>query len=186
MFEFSASNRLKNGQTENTKFSQAFTAREGQSAAFIGYPIFFGLNTGTEGVAFRCRTINVSNNNDEQILAFLKSETFKAGLKLAETAQPAITPLTEMVVGVTKMLANRNKNVVVQDFFMGLDFSTGAGGARLREGTYIAVQIPETFEIAFKWEEWAYDQENGRIVNKVSPNQLIPYNFISFSVDLEN
>ena len=47
---------------------------------------------------------------------------FKAGLKLAATAQPAIRPLSQMALGLTKGIAARHRNVSVQDFYMGLDF----------------------------------------------------------------
>jgi len=108
------------------------------------------------------------------ILGFLESDVFRGGLKLATTVQPAI--------GLTRAIASRNRNVPVQDFFMGLDFSTIATRARLAEGSYIAVQIPEKLQTVWDWSEWAYNPNNGQIVNKADATQLIPYNYIVFGV----
>ena len=33
--------------------------RAGEQAPIMDYPIFVGLNVGSEGVAFRCHTVNV-------------------------------------------------------------------------------------------------------------------------------
>jgi len=65
---------------------------------------------------------------------------------------------------------------------LGLDFSSIAGGARLTEGTYIAVQIPETMTTIWSWEDWMYQPETGQIVNRDNPSELIPYNSVLFSV----
>jgi hypothetical protein len=70
--------------------------REGQQAPIIGYPIFIGLNVGSEGVAFKCFTVNVKNDDDEALLSFLESDAFKARLKLVSTMQQAIAPLSGM------------------------------------------------------------------------------------------
>jgi hypothetical protein len=87
-----------------------------------------------------------------------------------------------MAANITRMLAGRNRNVAVQNFNLGLDFSKGPGGARLAQGLYIAVQIPEADQVVWKWDEWVYNQTNGHIVKRTDPSQLIPYNFISFKV----
>ena len=74
---------------------------------------------------------------------------FKAGLRLAETAQPAIAPLAGMALGLTRSIAQRNRNVSVQDFYLGLDFAGTSMGARLAQGDYIAVQIPEALKVVW-------------------------------------
>ena len=114
--------------------------REGEHAGIHGYPIFIGLNVGDEGLSFRCRTINVSNDQDEAFLDFLESDVFKAGLKPVNTAQPVIAPFSELGLGIAKTIAKRNRNVSVQDFDLGLDFSTLSMNGRLAEGSYLAVQ----------------------------------------------
>jgi hypothetical protein len=65
---------------------------------------------------------------------------------------------------------------------MGLDFSPIPTRARLAEGSYLAVQIPETMHTVWDWGEWVYNPGNGRVVNKDDPTQLIPYNYLVFSI----
>jgi hypothetical protein len=181
LFDFYAQNQLKN-HVEHLHFNQVYRAREKEAAAIIGYPIFIGLNVGSEGVAFKGYTVNVKNETDEAILDFLDRDIFRAGLKLATTAQPAIAPLAGIAIGLTKMVASRHKNVAVQDFFMGLDFTNVPFSAKLAQGSYIAVQIPEEQRLIWDWKQWIYDPTNGRIVNKDDANALIPYNYVVFSV----
>ena len=181
LFDFYAQNQVP-GNPEHLHFNATYRAHEGESAGIIGYPIFVGLNVGTEGVSFKCFTVNVKNEDDEAFLGFLDSDVFKAGLKLATTFQPAIAPFSEMAVSLTRSIANRNKNVAVQDFYMGLDFSNIATRARLAEGSYIAVQIPESFETVWDWSDWVYNPTNGRLVSRDDHTKLIPYNYIVFGV----
>src|ERR1044072_1247473 len=177
LFDFYAQNQVP-GDFEHLHFNSTYRVREGQQSAIIGYPIFIGLNVGTQGVAFKCFTVNVKNDDDEALLGFLESDAFKAGLKLASTIQPAIAPLSGMAMALTKSIAGRNRNVPVQDFYMGLDFTNIATGARLAEGSYLAVQIPETLQTVWGWGGGACNAANGQVVNKVDPKQLIPYNYI--------
>jgi hypothetical protein len=181
LFDFYAQNQVA-GIVEHLHFNATHRVREGEQAAILGYPIFVGLNVGTEGVAFKCFTVNVGNDADEAFLSFLESDVFKEGLKLASTVQPAIGLFSETALGLTKAIAARNRNVPVQDFYMGLDFSRIATRARLAEGSYLAVQIPETIETVWDWSEWVYSPASGRVVNKEDPTQLIPYNYVVFSV----
>ncbi len=181
LFDFYAQNQIP-GNIEHLHFNATYRIQEGEQAAIIGYPIFVGLNVGTEGIAFKCFTVNVKNDQDEAFLSFLDSDVFKAGLKLASAAQPAIAPFSQMALGLTKSIASRHQNVPVQDFYMGLDFSSIATRARLAEGSYIAVQIPETLETVWDWSEWIYNPANGQIVNKTEPTHLIPYNYLVFSI----
>lgn len=136
LFDFYAQNQLKDN-LEHLHFNQTFRAQEGNDVAVIGYPIFIGLNVGSQGINFKCFTVNVKNEDDEAILRFLDNDVFQAGLKLVNTIQPAIAPLTGLAVGLTKLIAGRNKNVPVQDFYMGLDFSSVPTRARLAEGSYL-------------------------------------------------
>lgn len=73
-----------------------------------------------------------------------------------------------MAIGLTKAIANRRKNVAVQDIQIGLDFSSNPMGARLAEGVYIAVQIPETLKRIWDWSDWIYDTSTGQIVKDYS------------------
>lgn len=181
LFDFYARHQAK-GHTEYIHFNQTFRVQEGEQAALIGFPIFVGLNVGNEGVEFKCYTVNVKNEDDEAFLTFLDSDVFKGGLQLVETAQPAIAPLAGMAVALTKMIARRNKNVPVQDFFMGLDFSEVVTGARLAQGSYVAVQIPESMEVGWNWSRWVYNKPSGRIVQRDDPTKLVPYNYVVLGV----
>ena len=181
LFDFYAQNQVP-GSVEHLHFNAAYRVREGEQAAILGYPIFVGLNVGTQGVAFRCFTVNVKNDDDEALLGFLESDVFTAGLRLASTAQPAIAPLSEMALALTKSIAGRHRNVPVQEFHLGLDFSNIATGARLAPGSYIAVQIPENLERVWDWDDWVYHPSSGQVVNKDDPGQLIPYNYLVFGV----
>lgn len=183
LFDFYAQNQLADA-AEHLHFNNVYEVQEGEKAGMIGYPIFIGLNVGSEGVAFRCLTINVKNESDEKFLSFLDSDVFKAGLELGTKLQPAIGPLSKMAIGISESIAKRNRNKGVQNFYMGLDFSNIATRARLREGSYIAVQIPETLSTVWDWDEWVFDPSHGQIVNKNNAKQLIPYNYIVFSISI--
>lgn len=179
LFTFKAQNQLES-IPEPVSFSQLFRARDDSAVAVRGYPIFIGLSVGKVGAAFQASTVNVKNDNDETMLSFLDSDTFKTGLNLLKTAQPALKPLMDMTLGVTRALLSRNKNVQVQDFYLGLDFLETKGGGRLAVGDYIAAQVPT--ETALNWSEWYYDSNVGTIVRKTSLTQTLPYNYVVFSV----
>lgn len=181
LFDFYAQNQLPE-VTEHLHFNSTYQVREGERAALLNYPIFLGLNIGNDGLVFKCLTVNVKNEEDEAAIQFLDSDAFKTGLKLATTVQPAIKPLSEMAIGLTKAISNRRKNVAVQDIQIGLDFSNNPMGARLAEGVYIAVQVPETLTRVWDWSDCIYDTSTGQIVKDFSRDQLIPYNYIAFGI----
>jgi hypothetical protein len=181
LFDFYARNQVRGG-AEDVHFNATYRVREGERAAIAGYPIFIGLHVGSEGVAFHCHTVNVKNDADEAFLDMLERDVFKAGLKLVNTAQPAIAPLTNMALGLTKAVAQRNRNVSVQDFYLGLDFFGTRMGARLAQGDYIAVQLPESLRRVWRWDDWGFDPSSGLIVDRADDGKLIPYNYIVFGV----
>jgi hypothetical protein len=181
LFDFYARNQIP-GAAEDLHFNATYRVNEGEHAAVKGYPVFVGLGVGTEGVALRFHTVNVKNDADEGFLDFLEGDVFKNGLKLATTAQPAIAPLSGMALALTKSIAQRNRNVSVQDCYLGLDFASTAMGARLAEGDYIAVQIPEKLQRVWYWDDWVYEPRSGLIVSRSDPNALIPYNYVVFGV----
>jgi hypothetical protein len=179
LFEFDAANHRSDGVDE-LHFAMTFRAQEGESAAVVGYPIFVGLGVGAAGAAFRCHTINVKNDDDEALLSALESDAVSGGLELLTIAQPAIKPLASLSLGLAKAIAKRHRNVAVQDFYLGLDFGRSSTGARLREGTYFAVQLPEEL-LAECWTKWAYDAASGQLVSKPD-GRAIGYNYVAFSV----
>jgi hypothetical protein len=176
LFDFYARNQSQ-GPDAELHFNATYRVMEGQRAGIIGYPIFVGVNVGEQGLAFRCFTVNVKNDADEAFLDLLESDAFKQGLEITENGQPAIRPLAEMAYGLTRAAANRNRNVPVQDVYMGLDFSQVPGRARLAEGAYIAAQIPDALSTVWDWEAWVYDPRNGNIVSKDDLTKPLSYNY---------
>ncbi|HCI79996.1 MAG TPA: hypothetical protein DHW02_09915 [Ktedonobacter sp.] len=170
------------GKAEPLHFNATYRVHEGESAGVQGYPVFTGLNVGYEGLSLKCRTINVRNDADEAFLSFLESDTFKTGLHLVKTAQPVLAPFSEMALALAKNIGKRNRNVAVQDFDLGLDFSTTPLQGKLAEGAYIAVQIPESFKSIWDWDEWVYLPTKGIIVKHDDQQELIPYNYLVFGV----
>jgi hypothetical protein len=179
MVTFVARNQLV-GVQESVTFSQVYRVQGGNSAGIVGYPIFIGLNLGSQGLAFEFSTINVKNDEDEAVLQTIESDVFKNGLQLLTTSQPAIAPFTTMSLGLVKYLAKKNKNVPVQNLYLGLDFDDGGMGARLAEGSYIAVQVPKDNTI--DWEQWVYQPTIGAIVKKDDNNTVLKYNYLVFRV----
>lgn len=182
LFDFQGRNQAKDNATEDVHFNATYRVQEGGHAPIIGYPIFVGLNVGPDGVGFQGFTVNVKNENDEAFLEVIESDAFRAGLTLIETAQPALKPLSSMALGMASSIAKRNRNVKVQEFNLGLDFSNVATRAKLAQGSYIVVQIPEAMGTVWRWSDWIYDPESGYVVKREDNNQTIPYNYIVFGV----
>jgi hypothetical protein len=180
LFDFSAQNQLSTG-AEDAHFNMMFRADDNALVGLINYPVFIGLHVGAQTAMFRCYTVNVQNDQDETLLASLDSEVFKKGLKLAEVAQPALAPLAEIAVGLTKAVASRHKNVPVQNIQMGLDFGGTRLGARLAQGDYIAVQVPFEALRDWDWSEYKLNPRVGEIV-RVDDGSPIPYNYFAFGV----
>ncbi|MFI7666598.1 hypothetical protein [Nocardia sp. NPDC049526] len=181
LFTFRADHHASDGE-EVCHFSLAQRVREGEQAAVLGYPIFTGLRVGGEGISFRCYTVNVKNDDDEALIACLDSAMFQRGLALGSVLHPAVGLLGEMSVGLTKALAQRRNNVPVQDFHLGLGFSGVSTRAALAEGSYVAVQIPETDELAWDWGEWRFYPATGQIAHREDKTMLLPYNYIVLGV----
>ena len=181
LFDFYAQNNI-GGSTEELHFNATYRVQEGERAGIRGYPIFVGLSVGSQGLAFRCYTVNVSNDDDEAFLRKLDSDVFKNGLKLAAIAQPAIAPLSGIAVALTKSIAERHRNLPVQDFLLGLDFKNTPGGGRLAKGSYLVVQVPEEDRAVWNWTEWMFDLSQGQVVNRNDRGQLIPYNYVVFGI----
>ncbi|WP_300667783.1 hypothetical protein [Desulfoluna sp.] len=177
LFDFYAQHQTT-GQAQDLHFTQTYRVQEGQSAPISGYPIFVGLNVGSEGVAFKCQTINVKNEADEKLLGIMEGDAFKKGLQLVNTVNPAIPVVTGFATGITKAVLNGKKNVPVQAFDLGLDFSTIQTRAKLKEGSYVVVQAP----LPFDWAQWVYSPTSGQIISTADPATSIPYNYIVFSI----
>lgn len=168
-------------QSEDLHFTHKYRAGENSGAGIRGYDIFVGLKVGKEGVSFRCFTVNVENKDDKALLSFLDSDVFKKGLGLIQSVNPVIPVVSGFATGIINMFAHRHDNIPVQDFFLGLDFSSGATGARLREGSYIAVQVPDAAK--WDWSAWVLNRANNQVVAKQDLTKSIPLNYIIFRID---
>ncbi|HQE94000.1 MAG TPA: hypothetical protein PLH19_14960 [Anaerolineae bacterium] len=170
LFTFEARNQVENDKEEPVAFNQLYKARTKQDAAVAGQPVFIGLTVGMNGVGFTCKTVNVANSTDEDLVNIFESDAVTSGLNLLTTAQPALTPLTTLARGLCVSLASHNRNVPVQEVRLGLDFDTGFTGGRLAVGSYVVAQTARPDEIV--WSEWAYDAETGTITR--DPQSLPP------------
>lgn len=183
LFDFYAQNQLQD-HTEHIHFNQVYRVQEGEQAGIIGYPVFIGLNVGEEGVSFKGFTVNVQNEQDKKLVEFLDGDLFQSGLKLLNRINPITPVLSSFVKGFTEQIAKRNKNVPVQDFYMGLDFSSVRTRARLNQGSYVVVQVPDPNK--WDWSKWIYNMKNGQVVYTNDHTRGIPYNYIIFSVSKMN
>jgi hypothetical protein len=181
LLHFFARNQVA-GRTEPAHFNATYRILEGQQAPIRGYPIFVGLQVGNEGLLLQCRTINVKNEQDTGFLDILESDVFQTGLHMASAVQPALVPLSALGLGLAKLIAKRHRNVTVQDFALGLDFNTTTMGARLAEGDYLAVQVPESLQRIWDWDDWCYERSSGQIVHVADRGRLIPYNYLVFGL----
>jgi hypothetical protein len=170
-------NASEDGKSQAINFNQVYRAQEGQGAGVIGYPIFNGLNVGLSGIGFSVFTINVSNDIDEEVLSLMESSEFSKGVELINTSVPIIGTFSSLMLGVAKMIGKRNRNVPVQDFYIGLDFGDDKLGAHLRSGSYIAVQAPSD---NWDWSKWVFDTKTGTIIGK--NKEILVYNYIVFGI----
>ena len=104
------------------------------------------------------------NEGDEALLRFLDGDAFKGGLQLLTTAQPALAPFSALTVGLTETIAARNRNVPSRRWTWVWTSATSPA-PRLAEGSYIAVQIPQTMQRVWSWRDWGYDPANGHLVS---------------------
>jgi hypothetical protein len=181
LFDFAARNQTGQG-AEQLHFSTAYRVAEGEEAAVLGRPIFTGLRAGAEGLFLQCATVNVLNEGDEALLRFLEGDAFMNGLQLLTTAQPALGPFVALTLGLTQTIAARHRNVAVQKVDLGLDFSRIPLRPKLAEGSYIAVQIPQSLRTVWEWDDWRYDPANGHLVSALDLGLLIPYNYFVVSL----
>jgi hypothetical protein len=180
LFDFHAQNQRPRS-VESLHFCVALRARNGQFAGVRGQPIFVGLRVGNEGLSFRCFTVNVANADDEKLLGFLDSDAFSGGLKLVSSFQPTVALFSETALALTRHLAGRHRNVPVQDFYLGLDFSRQPARAALAEGTYVALQMPANLEQPWNWGDWLF-LTGGQIVRRANQAAPPPYNYVLFTV----
>jgi len=177
LFDFAGRHQAEASTAEDLHFTQTYRAPEGEGASINGVPIFVGLKVGNEGVFFTCKTVNVSNEDDEKLLGFLDGDIFKKGLQLINGINPVVPIVTGFADGIFRQIAARDKNIPVQNIDLGLDFSTSQTRAKLREGSYIAVQAPDGFDIT----TCQFNPSTGDFVEK-GTGKPIQLNYIVFSI----
>lgn len=174
------------GQTQSEQeitpvsFSVGVIARDTDEVASIGKPIIIGLAVGSDGIDLKCRTINVTTKEDQTFFSILGGQVFSQGLNIVNAFQPAIKPLTALISGLVKKIGDQKANVPVQRFDIGLDFSKISTHIRVREGSYIAVQIPPSQAALWQWDEWTYTK--GRIHRKDDERKTPEYNYVVISI----
>lgn len=175
--EFTGKNQIQEG-AEEMRFALTTHAKDGGSAAVSGAPIFLGVSVGKNGIAFEGRTINVKSKTDELLMETLGSDTFRNGLSLLTSAQPALKPFVNLAGSVVKAVASRSKNCQVYSFKLGLDFGAGQTSARLRHGSYAIVQADAE---NWNWSELAWDPGPQHIVQR-GDGMPIKFNYMIFGI----
>lgn len=177
--EFNGKNQVA-GETEELAFALRFFAHDNSSPGIAGAPIFMGLTVSPDGISFKGKTVNVKSSGDEIVLNILDTPAFTSGLALLHTAQPALKPLTSLATATVKAIAKRDKNAVVQQFELGLDFDGSATSARLSYGSYIVVQSDEGN--SWDWADYEWNA-NGMALHPAGMPQLSPhFNYMVFAV----
>ncbi|RUV50554.1 hypothetical protein EOB77_14720 [Mesorhizobium sp. M7A.F.Ca.MR.228.00.0.0] len=116
------------------------------------------------------------------LMEALGSDTFRNGLSLLTTAQPALKPFVGLAGSLVKSVANRSKNCQVYSFKLGLDFGGGQTSSRLRLGSYIVVQADaETWD----WSQIAWNP-SAQLVVRRADGKSIEYNYMVFGISAFN
>lgn len=177
--EFNGKNQVA-GEAEELAFALRFRARDKSSAGITGSPIFMGLTVSPDGISFKGKTVNVKSSGDEMVLNILDTPAFTNGLTLLHTAQPALKPLTSLAMATVKAIAKRDKNAVVQQFDLGLDFDGSATSARLSYGSYIVVQSDESN--SWDWTDYEWNANGMALYPKGKPEESPHFNYMVFAV----
>lgn len=180
LFDFSADHQATTDQKETPHFNHTYRVQEGGQAGISGYPIFVGLRAGSQGIHFAASTVNVKNDDDQRFLGFVSSDLFKGGLKLLSGINPAVPVVAGFVQGIAEGIATRNNNQPMQDVYLGLDFETVASRAKLRVGTYVAIQVPSA--AAWDWTKWQFSFANGQLVSAANASEPVPFNYFVVSI----
>lgn len=177
--EFLGKNQAQ-GETEELSFAMTFKARDNASPSIAGSPIFMGLTVGPDGVSFKGRIVNVRSSTDNLVLATLETPAFKNGLKLLDTVQPALKPLTGLAHSMVSAVMKRSANRQVHEFELGLDFAGSATSARLRHGSYIVVQTDESN--GWDWSKYKWNTDSMSIHPADKPNDTPEFNYLVLGV----
>lgn len=176
--EFAGKNQVP-GEVEELRFALRTKVRDEASSSISGHPIFLGVTVGANGISFEGRAINVASSTDDVVLSALDSAAFKSGLSLISTAQPALKPFTGLAESVVKATLERNKNVQVHNFNLGLDFGGNASSVRLRVGSYVVVQTDDPH---WDWGAYHWNRNTFSVLAKDAQNAVPAANYMVFGV----
>ncbi|MBS1911114.1 MAG: hypothetical protein JST22_03935 [Bacteroidetes bacterium] len=166
----------------SAEFSRRFTIGDRDSAAVSGLPVFNRLPVQSAGVLLTCAAVSVGNHADDQLLALLDGDVFKAGLDLATIAGPALALVTTFVAGITRAVLRGRRNAMIQRFDLGLDLSAIATRMKLAEGSYVALQLPHEQQAGWDWSRWRYDPATARIVARDATRRTLDLNYLVFGI----
>ena len=167
--EFTGKNQA-GGEQEEMQFALTTKANDGAAASINGAPIFLGVTVGNNGIAFEGRTINVGSKGDEDFLAALSGGSFRDGLNLLTTVQPALKPFVGLASSVVGAVLKRSKNKQIHSFNLGFDFSESQTSVALRHGSFAIIQ---TDDHEWDWSKLAWNMSSQRVVRK-TPAQRSP------------
>jgi len=121
-FEVNHAHDSDRARKQTVKFQQRFLSKENQGAGGMGNSIFRGLLVPQQGLEFKVRTINVSNSRDEGALEVLDSDAVRLGLDLLNASLPTLSSLTSIGEALMNLILTKNRNKIVQEFSLGLNF----------------------------------------------------------------
>ena len=166
------------GEREEMQFALTTQANDGASASINGAPIFLGVTVGHNGIAFEGRTINVGSKGDEDFLAALSGSSFRDGLSLLTTVQPALKPFVGLASSVVGAVLKRSKNKQIHSFNLGFDFAESQTSVALRHGSFAIVQ---TDDHDWDWSRLAWNADSQRIVHK-DTGAAIAFNYLILKI----
>lgn len=183
LFDFALQGQEQQGLKDQLfHFNARFQATDGETVPVHNFPLFLGVTPAAEGITFGFQTVNVSSSYNDGLLDFLNTDVFKTGMSLLSAAAPPLAQISEMAVGLTRWLASQSKNVKVQEFRQGLDFTPGRLGAGLALGTYIVAQIPLEYQNEWAWSDWAIDPNVIRLVARGATDSPLDFNHVMFGI----
>ncbi len=175
--EFAGKNQATQA-SEEMRFALTTDVQDKSSAAISGKPLFVGVNVGNDGLALEGRTVNVRSSADEFVLSALNNDTFKNGLSLLASVQPALKPFSKLAESVVSGVVKRAQNLQVFQFSLGLDFSSTSTSAKLRRGSYVVVQGEDSL---WDWDDFVWKRSSMSIVHRDEAAPL-HFNYMVFGV----
>jgi len=165
---------------ESIDFIKLLEVSKGSYASTINKPIFNSLKLGERGLPLETNAINVKNKEDQTFLNFLKNEALNAGLSILSLVNPIIGIVSAFCVGISKGILNKTrKNHIVLQPDLFFDLNPRSNSVKLKEGSYIIIQLPNIIIRNWNWNDWIY--HNGHIKNVVN-GEILKYNYIVIGI----